>query len=104
MKIVCRYRKTITRNSVYELKKLVSNCSVANSGTSSIHEEETTFVTPKARSDDQTEITVETKNGNQNVYHDEKPNRLENMKCFSKEEQYNNLLQNQKEPTKCLIL
>jgi len=44
-------------------------------------------------------VTVGTNNGNQNAYHDEKPNHLENMKYFSKEKQYNDPLQNQKEPT-----
>jgi len=38
-------------NSVYKLENLVSNCSVADADTSSIHEAETTFVTPKARAD-----------------------------------------------------
>jgi len=105
MKIVCRYRKTITMNSVYELEKLVSNCSVADADTSSMNEIETTLLTPKARSDDQTVGTVGTKNGNQNhdAYHDERPNCFENMKYFSKEKPYNDSLQNQKEPTERLI-
>jgi len=38
MKIVYRYKKPIIMNSVYELEKLVSNCSAANSKRSSIHE------------------------------------------------------------------
>jgi len=56
------------------------------------NEEETTFVTPKVRSDDQTVVTVGTKNGNQNVYHDERSNCLENMKYFSKEKPYSHPL------------
>jgi len=100
---ICRCRKTITMNSIYELEKLVSNCSLTDdSDTSPMHEAETTLIIPKARSDDQTVVTVGTKNGNQNAYHDERPNSLENMKYFSKEKQYNDPLQNQKEPTKCL--
>jgi len=86
-------------NSVYELEKLVSNCAVADSETFSMHAVEITFVTPKARSDDQTMVTVGTKNGNQNACHDERHNCLENMKYFSKEKQHNDHLQNQKEPT-----
>ena len=35
--IVCRYRKTIDMNSVYDLEKLISNCSVANSETFALH-------------------------------------------------------------------
>jgi len=70
---------------LYELEKLVSNCSVVDSETSSMHEAETIFVTPKPRSDDQTVVTVGTKNGNQNAYHDERHHCLENMKYFSKE-------------------
>ena len=84
MKIVCRCRKTITMNSIYELEKLVSNCSVADYETSSMPEAETTFVKPKARSDDQIVVTVGTKNGNQNAYHNQRRNCLENMKYFSK--------------------
>jgi len=53
MKIVCRYRKTIPRNSVYKLEKLISNCSVTNSEISSMHEAATIFATPEAHSDDQ---------------------------------------------------
>jgi len=90
-------------NSEYELEKLVSNCSVANSEISSIPEAETTFVTPKARSDDQLIVTVGTKNGNHQAYHDERPNCLKNMKDFNKEKQYNYPLQNQKETTEGLI-
>jgi len=90
-------------NSVYELEKLVSNCSVANVDTSSMYETETTFVTPKARSDDQIVVTVGTKNGNQNAYHDERHNCSENMKYFSKEKQRNDPLQINKEPAECLI-
>jgi len=99
MKIVCRYRKTITMNSVYELEQLVSNYSVDNSETFSTQETEITVVTLKAHPDDQTVIIVGTKNGNQNAYQDEKPNCLENMKYVNKEKPYHDLLQNQKEPT-----
>jgi len=53
MKIVCRYRTTTPRNRVYKLEKLISSCSVTNSEISSMHETETIFTTPKARSDDQ---------------------------------------------------
>jgi len=66
-------------NSVYELEKLVSTCSTANSKRSSIHEAGITFVTPKTRPDDQTVVTVGTKNGNQNAYQEEKPNYLESI-------------------------
>jgi len=103
MKIICRCRKTITMNSVYEPEKLVSNCSVANSDTCSIPEAETTFVTPEAHSDDQTVVTAGTNNGNQNAYHNERLNCWENMKYFSKEIQYNDPLPDQKERTECLI-
>jgi len=84
-------------NSAYKLEKLVSNCSVANSETSSIHETEITFVTLKAHPDDQTVIIIGTKNGNQNAYQDEKPNCLENMKYVNKEKPCHDPLQNQKE-------
>ena len=103
MKIVCRYRKTITMNSVYELEQLVSNYSVDNSETSSIHETDITVLTLKAHPDDQTVIIVGTKNGNQNSYQDEIPNCLENMKYVNKEKPYHDPLQNQKEPTVRLI-
>jgi len=103
MKIVCRCRKTITMNSVYEIEKLVSNCSVADADTFSMHKAETTLVKPKAHFDDQTVVTVGTENGDQNAYHDERPNCLEKMKYFSKDKSYNETLQNQKEPTECLI-
>ena len=103
MKIVCRYRKTTTMNSVYELEKLVSNCSVTNSETSSTHETEITVVTLKAHPDDQTVIIVGTKNGDPNDYQDEKSNCLENMKYINKEKPYREPLQNQKGPTVRLI-
>ena len=103
MKIVCRYKKTITMNSVYELERLVSNCSVSNAETSSMYETETTFVIPKACSDDRTVIIVGTKNGHQNAYQVERPNCLQYMKNFTKEKPYNDPLQNQKEPTESLI-
>jgi len=87
-------------NSIYELENLVSNCSVANSVTSSTHKTEITFVTLKAHPDDQTVIIIGTKNGNHNVYQDEKPNCLENM---NKEKPCHDPLQNQKEPIERLI-
>jgi len=85
MNIVCRYRKTTTMNSVYDLEKLISDCSVVNSETSSTHGTEITVVTLKAHSDDQTVIIIETKNRNQNANQEEKPKRLENMKHTNKE-------------------
>jgi len=98
MKIVCRYRKTTTMNSVYDLEKLISNCLAVNSEISSTHETEITVVTLKAHSDDQTVIIIGTKNGNQNAHQEEKPKRSENMKHINKEKSYHDLLQNQKEP------
>ena len=103
MNIVCRYRKTTTMNSVYDLEKLISNCSVVNSETSSTHETENTVVTLKAHSDDQSVIIIGTKNGNQYVDQEEKPNCLENMKHTNKEKSYNDPLQNHKEPTERTI-
>jgi len=99
MNIVCRYRKTTTMNSVSDLEKLISNCSVVNSETSSTHETEITVVTLKAHSDDQTVIIIGTKNGNQNAEQEEKPKCLENMKHTNKEKSYHDPLQNRKEPT-----
>jgi len=103
MKIFCRYRKTLTMNSVCESEKLVSNCSVTNSEPSSTHETEITVVALKAHPDDQTVIIVETKNVNQNAYQDEKPKCLENVKYVNKEKPYHEPLQNQKERTVRLI-
>ena len=103
MNIVCRYRKTITINSVYELEQLVSNNSADNSETSSTHEIEITVVTLKAHPDAQTVIIVETKNGNQNADQEEKPTCLENMKHTNKEKSCHDPLQNQKEPTERAI-
>jgi len=59
-------------NNVYELEKVVSNCSVANSETSYTHETEITLVTLKAHSD-QTVIVIGTKNGNQTADQEENP-------------------------------
>jgi len=100
---LCRYRKTITMNSVYELEQLVSNYSADNSETSSTHETEITVVTLKAHPDAQAVIIVETKNGNQNADQEEKPTCLENMKRTNKEKSYHDSLQNQKEPTERTI-
>jgi len=103
--MVCCWRKTIAMNSVCELEKLVSNGTLtADSETSSMYEAETTFVTPKILSCDQTVVTVENKTGNQNVCDDKRPNCLENRKCFSKEKQPDDPLQDQKEPNEGLIL
>ena len=103
MNIVCRYRKTTTMNSVYDLEKLISNCLVVKSETSSAHETEITVVTLKAHSDDQTVIIIGTKNGNKNADQEEKPTCLENMKHTNKEKSYYDPLQNQKEPTERTI-
>jgi len=85
-------------NSVSDLEKLISNCSVVNSETSSTHETEITVVR-----DDQTVIIIGTKNGDQNADQEEKPKCLENMKHTNKEKSYHDLLQNQKEPLECAI-
>jgi len=90
-------------NRVYDLEKLISNCSVVNSETSSTHETEITVVTLKAHSDDQTVIIIGTKNGNQNVEQEEKPKCLDNMKHTNKEKSYHVPSQNQKEPTERTI-
>jgi len=97
------YRKTTTMNSVSDLEKLISNCSVVNSETSSTHETEITVVTLKAQSDGQTVILIGTKNGNQNAEQEKKPKCLENMKHTNKEKSYHDPLQNQKEPTERTI-
>jgi len=90
-------------HSVYELEKLVSNRSVADSETSSMHEAETTFIIPKGLFGDQSVPIVEMKIGNQNAYGEEGQNNLDNMKCFRKEEQCNDPLPNQKKLTEGLI-
>ena len=90
-------------NSVFELEKLISNCSVVNSETSSTHETEITVVTLKAHPDDQTVIIIGMKNGDQNADQGEKPKCLENTKHTNKEKSYHDLLQKQKEPPKRAI-
>ena len=92
-------------NTVYGLERLISNCSLTDDAdTFSMYEVDTTSVTPKALSGDQTLVKVEKKTENQNAYDDKRQSCLYNMKCFSKEEQHNDLLQNQKEPIERLIL
>jgi len=44
MKIVCRYRKTISMSRVYDLERLISSCSDSDSELSSLYEDETACI------------------------------------------------------------
>jgi len=71
MKIVCRYRKTITMNSVYELENLISMCSDSDSKLSSSYEEKNTFIMQEACSDEPITETIGKQIENQNAHNEE---------------------------------
>jgi len=103
MKIVCRYRKTIIMNSVYELKNLISNCSESDSELSSLCEGETTFIRREACSDESIVVTIGKQIENQNAYTEEEQNCLNNFEYCSKNEHHDDPWSNQKTSTESSI-
>jgi len=56
MKIVCRYRKTISMSRVYDLERLISSCSDSDSELSSLYEDETACIRRDACTDELTSV------------------------------------------------
>jgi len=99
MKIVCCYRKTITMNSVYDLEKLISNCSDSDSELSSLYERKTTFIMREACSNEPITVTIGKQIENQNAHNEEEQSCLNNCECCSTNERHDDLWPNQKAHT-----
>ena len=83
-------------NSIYELEKLVSSCSESDSETSSLHEEETTFIVREACSCDPIVVEFGKKTGSQDVCKKEERSCFNNLENGNEEKQRDNPWRNQK--------
>jgi len=74
---IYRCRNMIAVNSVYDLKRLISNCSGSDSEISSLYEEETTLIRREACSDEAIMVTIGKKTERQDDC-----NEVERSCCF----------------------
>jgi len=83
-------------NSVYDLERLISNCSGSESEISSLYEEETTLIRQEACSDEAKMVSIGKKTERQDVCNEKERSCINSVVGCSKKEQRNHPCQHPK--------